>query len=112
MGAHERHIDNLNEKIALLTAENAALSEMVGDVLDAGPNMRAVVRKTVLDNDRLTDDLADARKLIDKLKYIKYCADNGVALFVAQGQALDGYSELAEYRAAIASWEDKPCPGQ
>ena len=41
------------------------------------------------------------REAIDALIRVKQCADSGTELVSNQGQALDGYSERAEYRAII-----------
>jgi hypothetical protein len=38
---------------------------------------------------------------------VKEAADGRRPLFANQGQALDGYSELAHYRAALAEIEDR-----
>lgn len=45
--------------------------------------------------------MADIAILVKKLINTKRLADGGIATFGAQGQAMDGYSELAEYRALI-----------
>ncbi len=43
---------------------------------------------------------------MDKLVCIKICADGKDALVSNQGQALDGYSELANYRDIIQKYAD------
>ncbi len=61
-------------------------------------------------NDDLYDELAKIRSLlinqppikidtvVRKMLDVKEVADSGKALFSCQGQAMDGYSELANYR--------------
>lgn len=39
--------------------------------------------------------------MIDALIRVKQCADGGTELVSNQGQGMDGYSELANYRAII-----------
>lgn len=39
--------------------------------------------------------------LCQELVKIKQTADDGIALFSCQGQAMDGYSELANYRHIV-----------
>ena len=46
-------------------------------------------------------DRKKLRATIDALIHVKQCADGGIELVSNQGQALDGYSERAEYRAII-----------
>lgn len=44
------------------------------------------------------------QKAIDALIHIKQCADGGTELISNQGQGMDGYSELANYRAIIEKY--------
>lgn len=48
---------------------------------------------------------------INQLIKIKHAADNGTSLISNQGQALDGYSELANYRAIIGKFEKEKSDG-
>lgn len=43
--------------------------------------------------------------ILDQLLRIKQAADDGTSLISNQGQALDGYSELANYRAVIEKFK-------
>ena len=45
--------------------------------------------------------MADIAILVKKLINVKRLADGQIPTFGAQGQAMDGYTELAEYRALI-----------
>ena len=49
--------------------------------------------------------MADIAMLVKKLINTKRLADGQITTFGAQGQAMDGYTELAEYRAIIAKLE-------
>jgi hypothetical protein len=49
--------------------------------------------------------MADIAILVKKLINTKRIADGGVATFACQGQGMDGYTELAEYRALIDKLE-------
>lgn len=55
------------------------------------------------------DKIADNRKVVyevvDSLIEVKQCADGGTETFANQGQAMDGYSELANYRSLIEKLE-------
>lgn len=53
-----------------------------------------------------------AESAMDKLTHIKMCADGKVAQISNQGQALDGYSELANYRQVIQEYADKYLGGK
>ena len=46
-------------------------------------------------------DRKKLRTAMDALVRVKQCADGGTELVSNQGQALDGYSELANYRSVI-----------
>lgn len=52
-------------------------------------------------NRRLEAENRRLKAIVDDLIEVKKCADGGTALISNQGQALDGYSELANYRAII-----------
>ena len=49
--------------------------------------------------------MADIEILVRHLINIKRLADGKIPTFNAQGQAMDGYTELAEYRAIIDKLE-------
>ena len=49
--------------------------------------------------------MAEIGILVKKLINTKRIADGGIATFSCQGQGMDGYSELAEYRALIDKLE-------
>ena len=49
----------------------------------------------------VVSNMTDIGILIKHLINIKRLADGGIPTFGAQGQAMDGYTELAEYRAII-----------
>ena len=49
--------------------------------------------------------MADIEILVKKLINTKRIADGKIATFSCQGQAMDGYSELAEYRSLINQLE-------
>lgn len=49
-----------------------------------------------------TDNL---RKIIKRLLAVKKAADSGQALVSCQGQAMDGYTELANYRQILEGIE-------
>lgn len=57
-------------------------------------HLEVVNRRVEAENRRL-------KTIVDALIKVKECADAGTALISNQGQALDGYSELANYRAII-----------
>ena len=44
------------------------------------------------------------REAMDALIRIKQCADGGTELVSNQGQGMDGYSELANYRQVIEKY--------
>jgi hypothetical protein len=44
-------------------------------------------------------------EFISKMLDVKHAADNKEPLFSCQGQAMDGYSELANYRGIIDDYE-------
>ena len=52
------------------------------------------------------DEIERLRGILDKLLRVKAAADGGDELLSNQGQALDGYSELANYRSIL----DKTAP--
>ena len=43
-------------------------------------------------------------KAIEKMFVVKDASDSGAALFSCQGQAMDGYSELANYRQILEQY--------
>lgn len=47
------------------------------------------------------DDLGVLEELLAKFVKVKDLADKGIALFSCQGQAMDGYTELANYRMLV-----------
>ena len=49
--------------------------------------------------------MADIAMLVKHLINVKRLADGQISTFGAQGQAMDGYTELAEYRAFIVKLE-------
>ncbi|KKN71219.1 hypothetical protein LCGC14_0422620 [marine sediment metagenome] len=50
--------------------------------------------------------MADIAILVKKLINIKRLADGQILALGAQGQAMDGYTELAEYRCLINKLEE------
>lgn len=48
-----------------------------------------------------------AKKAIKKMLKVKDASDGRVALFSCQGQAMDGYSELANYRQILEQYRKK-----
>ncbi len=53
------------------------------------------------DAERLDKEYRNLRQTIKKMLAVKKTADSGTALSSCQGQAMDGYSELANYRAIL-----------
>ncbi len=45
-----------------------------------------------------------AKQIIERLLRIKAAADGGKTLLSNQGQAMDGYSELAAYRQVLSDY--------
>jgi len=78
------------------------------EIVQQGKELYETLRRTE-QKPTWTDDLffqacAALERLIvtiDDFVKIKQCADGGTPLLSNQGQALDGYSELANYRSII-----------
>lgn len=53
----------------------------------------------------ILDELDELKILVKHLINVKRLADGQISTFSVHGQAMDGYTELAEYRAIIAKLE-------
>jgi len=74
------------------------MSEMEADIL--GPRPRQIP-------ERWSYKLGKVQLELNKIIYIYKCAISGKEFISNQGQALDGYSELANYRDVIRGWIDE-----
>jgi hypothetical protein len=55
--------------------------------------------------DKIADNKITIAEVVKSLVNVKKTADGGLPLISNQGQAIDGYSELANYRALIEKLE-------
>lgn len=97
--AIEGRIEKLEKDTARLEKDRARLLETLihlkNDVSEA------ILHMITTDTRMQNVNLRRHKELADAVRKIKKMADGGVELVSNQGQALDGYSELAEYRGAI-----------
>jgi hypothetical protein len=63
----------------------------------------ALIRELSGEITRLRARIAELEDVLRKLQDVKRSADCAAAILSNQGQALDGYSELANYRSIIAA---------